>query len=150
MSPSTLQSSPITLPATIATLAEEAVEIVGVADVISEAADTIFAQIEACEAFASGSRDADAFFIATSLPIANAVIHLRTPRERLAAAREWARERWPHEKDPSVALAALVLVYMIGEGWKRYSKIAQKQRLWDQIRERVASLTVEPTPATAA
>jgi hypothetical protein len=129
-------------------LAAEAVEVVGVRNVIATAADTIFAQIEDCEAFASGSPDADAIFIATSLPVANAVIHYRTSRAQLAQARTWARERWPDEKDPTVALATLTLIYIIGEGWKRYSMIAEKREVWARIRGRVASV-VEESPAAS-
>jgi hypothetical protein len=138
------------LPESVESLAAEAVDIVGVREYIAEESDRIFAKIEACEAFSSGSRDADAFFFATGLPIANAVIHYRTPPENLVRAREWARLRWPEEEDPSVALATFTLIYMIGEGWKRYSKIAEKKPLWERIRAHVTALAEEPSPATAA
>jgi hypothetical protein len=134
----------------VASLAEEAVAVVGVADVIADDAEKLFAKIEACEAFSSGSRDADAFFFATSLPIANAVIHYGTPAERLEEARWWARRRWPEEEDPAVALATLTLIYMINKGWERYRKIAEKKPLWQRIRAHVTALAEEPTSATAA
>jgi len=150
VSASTTPKPETTLPESVESLAAEAVDTIGIRDIIADEADRIFAKIEACEAFSSGSKDADAFFFATGLPIANAVIHYRTPPENLARAREWARQRWPEEEDPSVALATFTLIYMIGEGWKRYSKIAEKKPLWDRIRAHVAALAVEPTPATAA
>jgi hypothetical protein len=123
---------------------------IGVGSVIAEMADTIFAKIEACEAFSSGSKDADAFFLATSLPIANAVILYRTPHDRLMRARAWARERWPSEADPDVALATWTLIHIINQGWKRYSTIAEKKPLWDRIRAHMAVLTEEPRSASTA
>ena len=150
MSSSTTPAAGTTLPESIESLAAEAVDVIGVRDVIAEEADRLFAKIEACESFSSGSRDAHAFFFATGLPIANAVIHYRTPPENLARAREWARRSWPGEEDPTVPLATFTLIYMIVEGWKRYEKIAEKKPLWDRIRAHVAALAAEPTPATAA
>jgi hypothetical protein len=150
VSTSITPSAQIALPESIERLAEEAVDIIGVRDVIAEKADTLFAQLEACETFSSGSLEADAYFIATSLPIATAVIHHRTPKEQLQHAREWAHEHWPDEQDAGVVLSTLTLVFIIGEGWKRYEKIAAKRALWERIRLHLASLAEEPSAATTA
>ncbi|HYC91126.1 MAG TPA: hypothetical protein VEO54_18045 [Thermoanaerobaculia bacterium] len=149
MSASITLPDEIALPENVESLAVAVVEKVGVADVIAQMADQIFAKIEACEAFSSGSQNADAFFFATSLPVANAVIHRTTP-DRLTRALRWSSERWPAEDDPAVPLATWTLIYIISEGWKRYSKIAEKKVLWDRILAHVAALAEEPSPATAA
>jgi len=151
VSESITQSAEVTLPESgFETLAAEAVDVVGVREVIATAADTIFAQIEDCETFASGSPDENAIFIAATLPIANAVIHYRTSKQQLAQARTWAHERWPDEKDPTFALATLTLIYIIGEGWRRYGGIAEKKAMWERIRARAATLTEAPRPAAVA
>lgn len=130
-------------------LATAVVERVGVAHIITELADTLFAKIEACEAFSRGSEKADGFFLATSLPLANAVVH-RAPGGSLVNAIAWAHNRWPDEADPVVRLATWTLVYIVNDGWKRYSKIDEKRPLWEDILAHVASLAEEPTSATAA
>lgn len=130
-------------------LAAEAVDVIGVREEIARSADMIFAQIEDCDTFASGSAEEDEIFIATSLPIANAVIYYRTPKAQLQQARVWAHQRWPEEKDPTLALATLTLVYMINEGWKRYRDIVEKRPVWERIRNRVAALTEAPSAAVA-
>jgi hypothetical protein len=130
-------------------LATTVVEKVGVGDVVAELADRLFAKMEACEAFSRGSENADGFFLATSLPIANAVLHRTTPGN-LARAIAWAGERWPDEEDAAVPLATWTLIYIVNEGWKRYSKIDEKRPLWEGILAHVSSLAEEPTPAHAA
>ena len=146
MSPSAAPAAEIALPEPMEILAAAVVERVGVADVVAQLADTLFAKIEACEAFSSGSENADGFFLATSLPIANAVIH-RAPGNSLTRAGVWARERWPDEKDPAVPLALWTLIYIINEGWKRYSRIDEKRPLWERILAHVVALAEEPTRA---
>jgi hypothetical protein len=140
----------VTPESVLESLAAEAVDIVGVRAVIASSADTILAQIERCDAFATGSSEEDAIFIAMTLSIANAVVHYRTSRHQLAQARVWARERWPGEKDPTAALATFTLIYMIGEGWKRYRNIAEKKAVWERIHGRVATLIAEARTVVAA
>lgn len=129
-------------------LAAEAVDVIGVRESIAAAADTIFAQIEGSDTFATGSAQEDAIFIATSLAMANAVVHYRTRKSQLAQARAWAHERWPDE-DPTTVLATLTLIYMVGEGWKRFRDIAEKKTVWERIHRRVVTLIDEARTVAA-
>jgi hypothetical protein len=128
-------------PVVLEQIAAEAADIVGITRVMKRLSDKLFDQIEECERFAEAAEplDANAIFIALSLPIANSLIHYATSEERLNRAQLWLRENWPNQQsDPISALASLVLMYVVSEGWKQFRKDAARKAIWSRIRRRVA------------
>lgn len=133
--------------------AAEAVRRLGVDVVIEQASETILTQFEDCDRFASGSpADADAMFIALSLPITNALIHYATSRYQMADTKSWLRREWPDladAQDPTSTLAVLTLLHIVSEGWRRYRNQPEKKEVWARIRKRVEKFIPGPRSAAA-
>jgi hypothetical protein len=134
-------------------LAAEAVHLLGVDAVLDHATETVFPQFEDCDRFAIASpAAADSTFIALSLPIANALIHYATSRRQMADAKSWLRREWPEvadAQDPTSTLAALTLMHIVNEAWRRYRDDPEKKEIWARIKERVDQFTVPRSEATS-
>lgn len=136
-------ASPVVI-ADVRQAAAEAARILGVTNLIDETADTLFAQIEGCDAFATGSEgDSDSIFIALSLPIANALVHYGTSRHAMADARAWFLSHWPEANtpDPTSALAVLTLIYIVDKAVERYRDQPEKRDVWLRIQARMAKVS---------
>jgi hypothetical protein len=129
-------------------LVAEAVDVLEIAPEIDRIAPTLFEQVEACDDFAA--RNIDAAFLPTSLPLTNALIHYAAPLDALSEAREWSRERWPDERDPTKMLAVLTLIYIIEKGTKEFAGDPQRHKKWQRMHDRIAAILQQAEPSVAA
>ena len=132
-------------------IAAEAVRLLGVDVVLDQATDAVLSQFEDCDLFAmKASSDADDIFIELSLPIANALIHYATSRHQMADAKSWLHREWPFladAQDPTSTLAALTLMHIVNEGWRRYRTDPDKRDIWMRIQQRVEKFNTAHTEA---
>jgi hypothetical protein len=135
------------LESELQSLAAEAVGKLAITAEIKRLGPTLFQQIEDCDAFA-GTVD-DALFIATSLPIANALIHYAASQFALRDARNWARDRWPDAPDPTSMLAALTLIYIVNEGQASSGAEPERKTRWERIHQRIEKI-LQTAPREAA
>jgi hypothetical protein len=113
----------------------------------------ILDKLEDCDQIAnSADFNGDMMFIALSLPIANGVIHIASNRRALCHATKWLMDNWesddnkgPDKEDPDKIsiLSALMLIYIVMQGWKKYKGNKEKQKIWGRIRTRVEKLSTE-------
>jgi hypothetical protein len=128
-------------------LAAEAVGVLGIGPAVDRIGPTLFRQIEDSDTFATTS--GESLFLATTLPIANAFIHYATSRDALTRARQWAREHWPDEEDPTAMLAVLTLMHIVSVASKRFENDPVKREVWERIHQRIESV-LHGAPRTAA
>ena len=71
-------------------------------------------------------------FIAASLPLAAAIIHVGSTLDNFRRANEWVKECLPNS-DPVSILSTLVLIYAVRKGWEDAAKSDDdsKKMMWN-------------------
>lgn len=136
----------------------EVIKLLEVEEFLSRNMKAILDKIEDCDQIASSADfNGDMMFIALSLPIANGVIHIASNRRALSHATGWLIKNWepddeenpdkdrPDKEDPDKIsiLSALMLIYIVMQGWEEYKSVKDKRKMWERIRIRVQKLSTE-------
>jgi len=95
---------------------------------------TIFEKLEENYLSVKDQDQAQLMFIAASLPLAAAVIHVGTTLEDFRRANKWVKESLP-DADPVSILSTLTLIYIVNKGWQDAagSGDEHKKMVWNEM-----------------
>jgi hypothetical protein len=102
---------------------------------------TIFEKLEENYCSVRSQSQAQLMFIAASLPLAAAIIHVGSTLDNFRRANEWVKESLP-DSDPVSILSTLVLIYAVRKGWEEAaeSEDDSKKMMWNEMAEWMQSL----------
>jgi len=102
----------------------------------------VYARLEQAFTRATSSEgEGSVMFVAETLPLMAAIVHLGTTLDDYIRATHWAEERFPGGV-PTSTLSALTFIYVVEQGEKdaREARDPQRRGLWKKMRESLDDL----------